>query len=96
MERKLMEIMNREQQVEAMQSDYEHKIMMLQRREEGMKAEYNMAINAQNATRDRWYQRYFQVVSPSKSPSRINERELRPSKLRPDELVTKRVGSPRR
>lgn len=71
-----------------MEDDYEQKILMLQRREEGMKAEYSMAINAQHATRDRWYQRYYQVLSPSKSPSTINDRQIRPTKLRPSPVTS--------
>ncbi len=36
---------------------------LLQRKECAMKAEYMMAINAQNATKDRWYQRYYNTFS---------------------------------
>ena len=36
---------------------------LLQRKECAMRAEYKMAINAQNATKERWYQRYYNTFA---------------------------------
>ncbi len=30
----------------------------MERREQGMRAEYKMAVDAQQASKDKWYQRY--------------------------------------
>lgn len=43
---------------------------MLERKEEGMRAEYKMAIEAQNATKDKWYQRYYQLTSEQENYSK--------------------------
>jgi hypothetical protein len=49
--------------------EYEHKIMSLTRREDGMKAEYRMAIDVQHAAKDKWYQRYYAMFSPERHRS---------------------------
>jgi hypothetical protein len=43
---------------------------MLERREEGMRAEYKMAVDVQNATKDKWYQRYYQLTSDREDSSK--------------------------
>lgn len=45
---------------------------MLERREEGMRAEYKMAVEAQNATKDKWYQRYYKLTSEQEDSSKYN------------------------
>ena len=40
--------------------------MSLSRREDGMKAEYRMAVDSQHAAKDKWYQRYYNMLSPEK------------------------------
>ena len=37
-----------------------------------MKAEYKMAVNAQQATKDKWYARYYQTFSDRKETSIYN------------------------
>lgn len=41
-------------------------MMELQKQEEGMIAEYKLAINMQNASKERFYQRYYSMVSPQR------------------------------
>lgn len=37
-----------------------------------MRAEYKMAVNAQNATKDKWYQRYYQLCSDREDRSKYS------------------------
>lgn len=62
-ERKSLEIKSKEYDIEEMRKEYMHKLSNLQLREQGMRAEYKMAIESQNAVKDKWYQRYY-MVSP--------------------------------
>ncbi len=41
--------------------------MSLSRREDGMKAEYRMAVDSQHALKQKWYQRYYAMLSPQKN-----------------------------
>lgn len=41
-------------------------MMSLGRREDGLKAEYKMVIQDQNAVKDKWYERYYAMFSPER------------------------------
>lgn len=58
-----IDLNQKEYQVEEIQDDLKREITLLEKKEEGMRAEYKMAVNAQNITKDKWYQRYYQLCS---------------------------------
>jgi uncharacterized protein YdiU (UPF0061 family) len=66
---RLIEMRTQEAELEELKKEYEHKLMSLARREDGMKAEYRMAIDVQNAAKDKWYQRYYAMLSPDRQRS---------------------------
>lgn len=39
--------------------ELKHEFMKLERKEESMMAEYKMAIDIQNASKDKWYRKYY-------------------------------------
>lgn len=63
---KAIELKAKEGEIEELKKEYEHKLMNLSRREDGMKAEYRMAIDVQHAAKEKWYQRYYTMFSPER------------------------------